>query len=130
MDRARKFFFRGMTERERAIFEGAISLSAIRHQFVGIPVTADPNLLRTLETAINETMKVQPYKTDVKARIDFTGKKGQKSDPYDYETLKGRHLDVTVVTQYGKARATSRMRYIPELDFTLMFVEQVEELDE
>jgi hypothetical protein len=119
-----------MTERERAIFEGAISLSAIRHQFGGIPVTSDPDLLRALEKAIGETMKVQPYKTDVKARIDVAGMKGGSRDPYDYETLKGRHLDVTVVTQYGKAKATSRMRYIPELDFTLMFVEKVEELDE
>jgi hypothetical protein len=119
-----------MTERERAIFEGAISLSAIRHQFVGIPVTSNPDVLHALEKAISETMKVQPYKTDVKAHIDVAGMMGRTSDPYDYGTLKGRHLDVTVVTQYGKARATSRMRYIPELDFTLMFVEKVEELDE
>jgi hypothetical protein len=119
-----------MTDRERAIFEAAISLSAIRHQFGGTPITSEPNVISALEEAINETMKLQPFKTDVKARINLTGVKGRKRGPYDYETLKGRHLDVTVVTQYGKARATSRMRYIPELDFTLMFVEEVEELNE
>ena len=125
MDKARKFFYKGITDRERAIFEGAIALSAIRHQFSGTPISSDPKVICSLEKAMSETIKLQPYKTEVKARIDITGLKRRRRGPYDYESLKGRHLDVTVVTQYGKARATSRMRYIPELDFTLMFVEDV-----
>ncbi|MCP8317671.1 MAG: hypothetical protein H3Z51_12560 [archaeon] len=33
-----------------------------------------------------------------------------------------------VKTKYGNAKATVRMRYIPEIDFTLMYIEKLEEI--
>ena len=36
-----KKYFSNITTRERAIFEGAISMGALFHQFVGTPVNKD-----------------------------------------------------------------------------------------
>ncbi|MEM3069060.1 MAG: dihydroneopterin aldolase family protein, partial [Nitrososphaerales archaeon] len=69
-----------------------------------------------------------PYRESVKAKIDADMIKAGKSHAYDYETLKGRHLDVRVKTRYGNAKATVRMRHIPEIDFTLMYIEKLEEI--
>ena len=124
----RRYFDKSVTNRERAIFEGAIALGAIYHQFTGIPISKDEDIIRTLEETISKTMKLQPYRESVEVSIDADMIKGEKSHAYDYETLKGKHLDVRVKTRYGNAKATVRMRYIPEIDFTLMYIEKLEEI--
>ncbi len=123
----RRYFDKSVSDRERAIFEGAIALGAIYHQFIGIPVCKNEDVIRTLEEAISKTMKLQPYRESVEVTIDADMLKGEKNHAYDYETLKGKHLDIRVKTKYGDARATLRMRYIPEIDFTLMYIEKLEE---
>ncbi|MCP8321547.1 MAG: dihydroneopterin aldolase family protein [archaeon] len=123
----RRYFDKSVTNRERAIFEGAIALGAIYHQFIGIPICKDEDVIKTLEETISKTMRLQPYRESVEVRINSDTIKGEKSHAYDYETLKGRHLDVRVKTRYGNAKATVRMRYIPEIDFTLMYIENLEE---
>ncbi|MGB9659273.1 MAG: dihydroneopterin aldolase family protein [Nitrososphaerales archaeon] len=124
----RKYFDKSVTDRERAIFEGGIALGAIYHQFTGIPTSKDRDVIKALEEAISKSMKLQPYRESVKVKIDADTIKAGKSHAYDYETLKGRHLDVRVKTRYGNAKATVRMRYIPEIDFTLMYIEKLEEI--
>ncbi len=127
---ARKYFYKELTDRERAIFEGAIALGATYHQFVGTPIAKNETILRSLERAISNVMTLQPYKKSVKLRIDRRLLKGRKTNPYDYETLKGRHMDLQVVAEYGNARAWLRMRYVPDLRYTLMYVEKIEEIHE
>ncbi|UCH02509.1 MAG: hypothetical protein JSV20_01585 [Candidatus Bathyarchaeota archaeon] len=127
-DLAKTYFFEGITDRERAIFEGAITLAAIRHQFVGVPICKDGKIVKTLEAAIKKTMLLQPFKKDVIVKIDYDLIKGEKKHPYDYESLKARHMDIRVIVQYGRANAILRMRYVPELDFNLMYVEKAEEV--
>lgn len=127
-DKARKYFFKELSDRERAIFEGGITLGAIRHQFAGIPIRKDEAVLKAVEEVIQRTMSLQPYKVQVDVHIDINSIESEGRDPYDYESLKGSHMDVRVSVKYGRALATLRMRYIPELNFNLMYVETVEEL--
>jgi hypothetical protein len=124
----RKYFDKSVTDRERAVFEGGIALGAIYHQFTGMPVFKDKDLIRALEEAISKSMRLQPYRESVEVKINADMIKGEKSHAYDYETLKGKHLDVTVKTKYGNAKATVRMKYIPEIDFTLMYIEKLEKI--
>ena len=125
---ANRYFDKSITDRERAIFEGAIALGAIYHQFVGTPICKDKKVIGALEETIGKTMRLQPYRESVEVKINTDLIKGQKKHPYDYETLKGKHLDLRVKTRYGSARATVRMRYIPKIDFTLMYIEKLEEV--
>ena len=50
-------YFSNITARERAIFEGGISMGALFHQFVGTPVNKDTK--EGLERTIEESFKLQ-----------------------------------------------------------------------
>ena len=127
-ERAKKYFGLEVTDRDRAIFEGAITLGAIYHQFVGTPVSRDAGVVSTLERAIEKTMALQPYIESVKVKID-TSDIGEGTHPYDYSEVSGRNLSVELVSRYGKARVHMGMKFVAELDFPLMFIERIEEED-
>jgi hypothetical protein len=125
---ARRYFDKTISDRERAIFEGAIALGATYHQFVGTPIAKDEKIVKSLEEAISNSMALQPYKKSVRLTIDRAVLKGEKKNPYDYETLKGRHMDLQVTSEYGDSRATLRMKYVADLKYTLMYVEKIEKI--
>ena len=125
VDNSRKFFDKKMTDKERAIFEGGIGLAAIYHQFIGTPVNGDKGSLETLEEAIRKATLLQPYKKEVKVKLNVSINTSDKGR-YNYRSLEGRDFDVTIVSEYGNFRATSRMKYIPELKYVLMYVEKIE----
>ncbi|MBS7644880.1 MAG: dihydroneopterin aldolase family protein [Candidatus Bathyarchaeia archaeon] len=124
---ANRYFAKDLTDRERAIFEGAVTLGALYHQFIGAPVSRDPRVIEALESCMEACMALQPYKEKVEVRIRRDMVRGEKKHPFDYETLRGKHLDVRVTSKFGAARAVLRMRYIPEIDYTLMYVESIAE---
>ncbi len=111
------------TDSERAAFEAGIKLGTIYHQFVGVPLSADN--VETLEKAIEAGSKVQPFVEDVKVRIDRSKLKTKRSQ-YDYVSLTGDMLDVTLKVRYGKAMVRASMKLIKEIDYPLMFIEEIE----
>jgi hypothetical protein len=126
-DRAKSYFDKSVSDRERAIFEGAITLGAIYHQFTGIPISEDPKVIQAIEKAIKLTMELQPFKESVDVKIRTDQIKGSRKGPYDYGTLSGSALEVRVTAAYGKAKAVLTMKHVPELNYNLMFVEKVSE---
>jgi len=125
-DVARKYFDSRVTDRERTAFEGGIALASIYHQFVGTPISPKGNSVKALESAIKETIKLQPYKKKVNVKVDTSRLKQRWSgDPYNYEPLRGEHLNVEVESQYRSAKVKARMRYIPELQYSLMYIQEI-----
>ncbi|MEM3563429.1 MAG: dihydroneopterin aldolase family protein [Candidatus Jordarchaeaceae archaeon] len=125
-ERAKRYFGKEVTDRDRAIFEGGITLGAIYHQFVGTPISRDAAVVSALEKAIEKTMSLQPYIERLEVKIDKS-KMRQPSHPYDYDEVGGRNLSVKLVSKYGKARVYMKMFFVPELDYPLMFIEKIEE---
>jgi len=111
--------------RERAVFEAGIKMGTIYHQFVGTPVCAAN--VDILEKAMEDGVRVQPFVKDVKVRIDRTALR-KKRDEFDYQTLTGAMMDVTLVIQVGNVRATAEMRYVSELRYPLMYVKDISEV--
>jgi hypothetical protein len=126
-DKVRRYFPSSFTDRDRAIFELGIAMGSTYHQFLGTPVTSDPETTDALARAIEKTMITQPYRESVKVKIHGERITRHKKHQYDYESLKGRHLSLTIVTRYGNCRATGKVRYLPKLDYTLMHVDSLEE---
>ena len=112
-----KKYFKNLTDRERAVFEGGITLGALFHQFVGTPVSKYNK--ESLEQAIEEAMKNQPCVYDIKVRIKDAGEK--------YVSLDGRMLDVDLKIKINKTIAHLKLEYIPELDYPLMYVKDIKE---
>lgn len=119
-------FDSSLTARERAVFEGAITLGALYHQFVGVPVSNDRRVLNLLEHAIAETMRLQPYKERVTVHIRDSAVKGSRSGPFSYRELDGKMLEAEVVSRYKGFRAILAMKYVPQLKYNLMYVKRIE----
>lgn len=115
-DPARRYFAPNVIDRERAIFEGAVTLGALYHQFVGAAI----NKVEALERAMEQAALAQPFIERAKVRIKCP--KGRHKRPYIYPELSGEMLTITLDARYGKARARVGMRYVKELDYPLMFI--------
>ena len=121
-DPAEKYF--ACSESERACFEAGIKLGAIYHQYVGTPVSLES--VDALEKAIEAGVRIQPFVTDVKVRIERSRLRPKRST-YRYASLKGEMLEVWLQVRYGGSVATCEMKYVKDLRYTLMRVTQVSE---
>lgn len=119
-----KEYFSNITTRERAIFEGAISMGALFHQFVGTPV--NKNTKNSLETSMEESLKLQPAIEDVKVNIRFD-KLEESMTEFEYTSLTGDMLDVKIYTKVENVTAIIRIEFIEELNYPLMYVEDISE---
>ena len=111
-------YFSNITKRERAIFEGGISMGALFHQFVGTPVNqkTKDNLERTIE----ESFKLQPAIEKVEVKINLNDNTG-----FDYISLSGDMLDVKIHTKVDNIKTIIRIEFIEELNYPLMYVEEI-----
>ncbi len=117
-----KKYFSNISTRERAIFEGAISMGALFHQFVGTPV--NKNSKTSLETSMEESLKLQPAIEDVEVKIRFD-KLEESMTEFDYTSLTGDMLDVRIYAKIEDVCATIRIGFIEELNYPLMYVEDI-----
>lgn len=117
-----KKYFSNITTRERAIFEGAISMGALFHQFVGTPVNNSTK--KSLENSMEESLKLQPAIEDVEVEIRFD-KLDENMTEFDYTSLTGDMLDVKIHTKVDNVKATIRIEFIEELNYPLMYVEDI-----
>lgn len=115
-----KKYFSNLTSRERAIFEGAISMGALFHQFVGTPV--NKNTKKGLEKAMEDSLKLQPAIEDVEVNINLD-KLTESMSEFDYTSLNGDMLDVKIHTKVKDSKITVRIEFIEELNYPLMYVE-------
>ncbi|MDH7507970.1 MAG: dihydroneopterin aldolase family protein [Methanomassiliicoccales archaeon] len=110
------------TKRERAAFEAGIKLGTIYHQFVGTPISSSN--VESLERAIEDGVRVQPFVEEVSVRIDRKGLR-KKRNEYDYQTLTGQMLEVSVVIRIDEVKVIAEMKYIEELNYPLMFIKEI-----
>jgi len=129
-DPAEKFFSSKLSARERAVFEAGVALGAIYHQLVGFPVSRKPEVLRLLGEAFSKAFSLQPYRVKVKVSIaeDRLSSKPEDGSPYRrYEALRGDQLNVEVEVSYKDAKVKACLRYLPELGYPLMYVEDLQQ---
>ena len=122
---AKKYFGTGVTDRDRAIFEGAITLGAIFHQFTGIPITKE--LAKVVKETIEKTMSIQPFINHIEVTINEEAIR-QHKHTYDYSVLTGDKLELEIISEYGTSQVHLGMKYIEELDYPLMFIKKIEKL--
>lgn len=121
-DLADKYFT--CSQRERVVFEAGIKLGTIYHQFVGTPLSSTS--VESLERAIQDGVRVQPFVKDVKVHISRDALR-RKSDEYDYQTLTGPMLEVTLTVKMDDITVVAEMRYIEELHYPLMYVRSIQQ---
>ncbi|WP_457620198.1 dihydroneopterin aldolase family protein [Methanopyrus sp.] len=114
-------YFERLSDRERAIFEAGITLGAIYHQFCGTPVS--PGIAEEVARCIERVALLQPCVVDARVEVNVSS---EDADNYGgYTEISGRNLRVTVVTRCGKWEAVGKLEFIEELNYPLMWIEDV-----
>ncbi|MCE5214460.1 MAG: dihydroneopterin aldolase family protein [Methanobacterium sp.] len=122
MDNEQKYF-KNISNRERAIFEGAITMGALFHQFDGTPI--NKKTVESLEKAISEAMELQPCIDKVEVHINRQMLEKIENE-FQYISLNGNMMDIRIFSNYEGQKAIIRMKYIEELDYPLMYVEKAD----
>ncbi len=119
------------SESERAVFEAGIKLGGLFHQFTGTPVSMKN--AESIERAIENALRAQPFVRAINVRIDrkllaerCAGGTGEIGD--GYTTLTGEMLEVKLSVAYCGKMAVCGMRFVPELEYPLMYVDRIEEI--
>ncbi|MBU4535554.1 MAG: dihydroneopterin aldolase family protein [Euryarchaeota archaeon] len=123
-DKVNEKYFSNLSSRERAIFEGAISMGALFHQFIGTPVSLKS--ADSLQKAIEDSIELQPGIKKIKVLIN-PHILVELDNEFEYTSLTGDMLDVKIHSEFQKIRALIRMKFIPELNYPLMYVESINE---
>lgn len=119
---AKEEYFSNISNRERAIFEGAISMGALFHQFVGTPF--NKSNIPSLEKAMEESFSLQPCIDKVEVSIDLDRLDSAMTE-FDYTSLSGDMLDVKIYSKVDDVLAVIRIKFIEELNYPLMYVEEI-----
>jgi len=98
-------------------------MGALFHQFDGTPVNLKS--VESLENAIKEAMELQPCVDKVEVIINREMLEDIENK-FEYTSLNGNMLDVRVVSVYRGSKAVIRMKFIEELEYPLMYLEEVE----
>lgn len=102
-------------KREIAAFEAGIKLGALYHQFVGAPVSIQT--ARSLELAMQESISLQPYVTEVVVRID---REMLQNNVFGYGELQGRMIFAEVEVDYQGEVVRARLEFNAEMNYPLM----------
>ncbi|NQE05849.1 Dihydroneopterin aldolase [ANME-1 cluster archaeon GoMg1] len=113
-----------ISAKDKALFEAGIKLGALYHQFIGTPVSTET--AKELETAIENSVSLQPWVSAVKVEIDREKvRKWETESPFKYCELRGEMLDVEVVVRYEDVEVHARVKYDEQMDYSLMRVEKI-----
>lgn len=115
---------RTITDRDNALFEAGIKLGALYHQFTGSPINL--KTVESLENAIAQSISVQPFVKEITVSIDRDMIRSKLNSEFGYTELEGRMLDVKLEVSYGDTNARVSLKYDSDLDYPLMWIEDVE----
>ena len=113
-------YFKNLTDRERAIFEGGISMGALFHQFVGTPVSVDT--APSLEEAIKKSILLQPAVIDVSVKLNRNLIE-KCSGVMGYTSLTGEMLLIKLTTKIKEKTITTCISYDENLQYPIMYIE-------
>lgn len=75
---------------------------------------------------MRNSLNLQPAIEDVEVNIDFTRLEDAMSE-FDYTSLTGDMLDVKIHTKVDDVKAVIRIKFIEELNYPLMYVEDIKD---
>ncbi|MHA2287967.1 MAG: dihydroneopterin aldolase family protein [Promethearchaeota archaeon] len=119
------YFASDINDRERACFEVGIKLGALYHILCGIPISSNPDIIESIEKGIEASISCQPYVKSVKIKINREKIQGTKTTEFDYDELSGALIAATVVLKFNSIEATAKIKWIEELEYPLMFIEEI-----
>ena len=122
--RSRKYF--KCSDRDRASFEAGIKLASLYHQYVGAPVNREN--ISYLEDAMENGLLAQPYVVSSSVKIDMEVLDDHLSH-YGYASLNDRMIEAMVIVEYMGIRVKASMGWIDELNYPLMRIDSIGDIE-
>ena len=123
-----KYFFEDLSERERAAFEIGIKLGTLYHTLVGLPISEDPKIIKSIENGFEAAISCQPYVKEVKIEILKDKISGNKKHEFDYDEINGSFINAEVILEYKNTKIVAKLKWIEKLQYPLMFIEKIENI--
>jgi len=123
-DEAKKFFPPDLTDRDRAVFEAGVKIGAVYHQFIGTPIPREKEGLKILETAIEKSVKTQPWVKNVKVSL----KPGTRRGVYSYDEISKNNITVWLNIKYNTVEVEAVLKYSDELKYPLAYIKNIKKL--
>ncbi|MFW9897169.1 MAG: dihydroneopterin aldolase family protein [Candidatus Thorarchaeota archaeon] len=123
------YFAPDLTNRERACFETGIKLGALYHIMSGIPVNSKDKTISSIEKGIEAAISCQPYVESVIIILDKDKIVGNKNSPFDYDEITGKIIRAELILKYEDIEILAKIDWIEELQYPLMFIEKISEVE-
>ncbi|MHA1338763.1 MAG: dihydroneopterin aldolase family protein [Promethearchaeota archaeon] len=123
---ADNFFDKGISDRERAIFELGIKLGALFHIAMGIPISKDKTVIKAIEEGLKQSIECQPYVKKVKINILEEHIQGSKKHEFDYSIISPKNLKVEIELEYKNIKVSGIIKWIDKLNYPLMFINYIQ----
>ena len=94
------------TDRENAVFEAAIKLGALYHQFVGTPISRAN--AGKVEAAIESAVSLQPYVTHIEVHLDQSL---MNENPFGYSELTGAMYHAVIETRFEDEICRAQLKF-------------------
>jgi len=121
------FFSPDLSNRERACFETGIKLGALYHILIGIPISSNENIIKSIEEGIEASISCQPYVKSIKLNLDRDKIVGDKSTPFDYDEVSGKIIRAEIIIEYESIEILAKIDWVENLQYPLMFIEKIQE---
>jgi dihydroneopterin aldolase len=108
-------------DREKAVFEAAIKLGALYHQWVGTSVSV--NSAETLEQAIEKSVILQPFVEQITVTLN---RALMSPNEFGYSELGGLMFDVEIITRVRFTYCRAVLR--PHGKYPMMEIAEINEL--
>ncbi len=115
-----------LTSKERASFEVGIKLGALYHIAMGMPLSKNPDTIASIENALANSIKSQPYVTDVEVMINPEKVSGTKSHEYDYSEVNSAILEAVIRLTYKNVKVTGILEWNEMLQYPLMYIKEIQ----
>ena len=123
------YFSKEINERERATFEIGIKLGTLYHTLIGLPISSNPNIIESIEKGFEASISCQPYVKNVKITISKDKISGDKTDEFDYDEVNATLINAEIILEYKNTRVVARVKWIEKLQYPLMFIEKIENIN-
>jgi hypothetical protein len=120
-----KKFPPGFSPKERAIFEVGIKLGALYHIAMGIPISRDPIIITSIENALANSIKSQPYVTDVRVKINIAQDLVGKKHPFDYSEIQPSILGAEIHLTYKNIQILGILEWNKQINYPLMYIKDI-----
>ncbi|MBY9007447.1 MAG: hypothetical protein KGD63_11885 [Candidatus Lokiarchaeota archaeon] len=127
--KAKKYFSKDLNIRERACFESGIKLGALYHILCGIPISSDENTVSSIEKGIASAISCQPYVKTVNICLDRNKIIKNKSNEFDYDEITGKIIQAELILKFETVEILAKIDWIEDLDYPLMYIEKISEIN-